>query len=307
MTTPLCDCKRARHTHGDYVMYAIHKCRCDLCRKEAISRARERRKNQLYGRYHLTDAEPARQHIRSLMAQGMGWKRIAITAGLAPSSVYPILWAQDTKSRKRPLRKQISKTMEVKLLAVSLDLADHLVIDNLGSVRRLQALAAMGWSQNRLAKIFGMQTANFGNVIHGRNEGITVKTAKRIDEVFTDLWDKTPDAVTRFEQAGITRAKREATAKGWATAAAWDDIDDPKEKPKGDAVDLTIDHRSLPSIEKIDRLGLLIQDGYGDTDDTYVRAGWSSRESGWAVLRRMDRLDLVDRLQRNDNTRQVAS
>lgn len=307
MLTPTCDCKRVRHTHGDYVMYAIHKCRCDMCREEAISRARDRRKNQLYGRYHLTDAEPARQHIRGLMAQGMGWKRVARAAGLSPSSVYPILWAQDTKSRKRPLRKQINKEMEAKILAVTIDLADHMVIDNLGSLRRLRALVAMGWSQNRLAKIFGMQPMNFGDVINGRNEGITVKTAKRIDKVFTDLWNKTPDAATRFEQAGITRAKREATAKGWVTAAAWDDIDDPDEKPKGDAVDLTVDHRSLPSLEKIDRLELLIRDGYGDTDHTYVRAGWSSRESGWKVLQRVGRLDLVGRLQRNDNVRQVAS
>lgn len=307
MLTPTCDCKRARHTHGDYVMYAVHKCRCDVCREEAISRARDRRKNQLYGRYHLTDAEPARQHIRGLMAQGMGWKRVARAAGLASSSVYPILWAQDGKTRKRPLRKQINRAMAAKILAVEIDLADHLVIDNIGSLRRLRALVAMGWSQNRLAKIFGMQPVNFGDVINGRNEGITVKTAKRIDKVFADLWDKSPDAVTRFEQAGITRAKREATAKGWVTAAAWDDIDDADERPKGDAVDLTVDHRSLPSLEKIDRLELLIQDGYGDVDGTYVRAGWSSRESGWAVLRRMNRTDLVDQLRRNDIARQVAS
>lgn len=307
MTTPLCDCKRARHTHGTDTMYKVHRCRCDQCREAATARARARNREHLYGRHHLTDAEPSRQHIRGLMDQGMGWKRVAKAAGLAPSSVYAILWAQDSKSRTRPMRKQINKAMEATLLAVELDLADHMIIDNLGSLRRLRALVAMGWSQKRLAKILGMQPANFGTVIHGRREGITVKTAKRIDEVFTDLWDKTPDATTRFEQAGITRAKREADAKGWVTAAAWDDIDDPDEEPKGDVVDLTVDHRSLPSLEKIDRLELLIRDGYGDTNDTYVRAGWSSRESGWAVLRRMDRTDLVDQLRRNDTARQIAS
>lgn len=307
MLTPTCDCKRARHTHGDNVMYTIHKCRCDTCREAAVDRARARRKNQLYGRYHLTDAEPSRQHIRSLMAQGMGWKRIAKAAGLSPSSVYPILWAQDTKSKKRPMRKQISKTMEAKLLAVTVDMAEGAVVSSLGSVRRLQALAALGWSQHRLAEILGMFPANFGKVIHGERGGIRVSTANQIEALFNENWDKTPVAATRFEQAGITRAKREAAAKGWVTAAAWDDIDDPNELPKADLVDETVDHRSLPAIEKIDRLELLTLDGYGDTDATYVRAGWASRMSGWKVLQRMDRLDLVERLQRNDQSRLVAS
>lgn len=90
------------------------------------------------------------------------------------------------------------------------------------------------------------------------------------------------------------------------TAAAWDDIDDPNEQSKADLVDESIDRRSLSAIEKIDRLELLTLDGYGDTDATYVRAGWASRMSGWKVLQRMDRLDLVERLQRNDQSRQVA-
>lgn len=205
------------------------------------------------------------------------------------------------------MRKQISKAMEAKLLAVTPDMAAGSVVDNLGSVRRLQALAVMGWSQHRLAELLGMFPGNFGKVIHGERGGIRVSTAKQIEELFNENWNKSPVAATRFEQAGITRAKREALAKGWVTAAAWDDIDDPKEMPKGDLVDLSIDHRSLPGLDKIDRLELLIRDGYGDNNDTYVRSGWSSRGSGWKVLQRMDRLDLVERLQRNDSVRQVAS
>lgn len=307
MTTPTCDCKRASHAHGYNVMYVHHKCRCDVCRTARSDMERERRRAKLYGRSYLTDAEPARQHLRNLMAEGMGWKRIAKAAGLSPSSVFPILWAQDTKSMKRPMRKQISKAMEAKLLAVTVDMAEGSIVNNLGSVRRLQALAAVGWSQSRLAQILGMYPGNFGKIIHGEREGILVSTARHIEEIFNENWNKTPVAATRFEQAGITRAKREALAKGWVTAAAWDDIDDPNEDQKGDLVDVSLDHRSLSALDKIDRLELLIRDGYGDNNDTYVRAGWSSRQSGWKVLQRMDRMDLVESLQRNDNVRQVAS
>lgn len=303
---PVCACKRARHEHGDNVMYVIHKCRCDVCRTAKTARERENRRAKLYGRGYLTDAEPARRHLRWLMAEGMGWKRVAKSAGVSPSTVYPLLYGRGGDD-PRPPRKQISKALEAKLLAVTPDMAAGSIVDNLGSVRRLQALAAAGWSQHRLAGMLGMFPGNFGKIIHGERGGILVSTAKKIEAFFDDHWDKEPNANSRFERAGITRAKREAAAKGWVTAAAWDDIDDPTEEPKGDIVDESVNHRSLSALNKIDRLELLVRDGYGDEEHTFVRAGWSSRPSAWKVLQRMGRLDLVDSLQRNDLSRQIAS
>lgn len=306
MLTPTCDCKRARHEHGTATMYKVHQCRCGQCRAAATDRARERRREQLYGRHHLTDAEPARQHVRGLMAQGMGWKSIADAAGISRSTLNPILWAR-AGSDPRPMRKQINRCLEAKLLAVKYELVGGQVMGNLGSLRRLRALVAMGWSQNCLAKRLGMEPSNFGGIINGHWGGIRVTTAEKIEEVFNELWDKTPTGTTWQARGGITRAKKEAHAKGWVTAAAWDDIDDPDEEPKAHLIDETVDHRSIPSLDKIDRLELLTHDGYGDTDDTFVRAGWASRASAWKVLQRMDRLDLVERLQRNDQSRLVAS
>lgn len=306
MTTPECDCKRARHTHGDSVMYVHHKCRCAVCRASRAEAERDRSRAQAYGRYYLTDAEPARQHVRGLMVQGMGWKRVAQAAGVNPSSVGALLYPQGGKD-PRPPRKKISKQMEAKLLAVKVDLGHHAVVENTGTVRRLQALAALGWSQSRLASLIGMNPSNFWQLIHGKNKGVLFATAGQVEDIFNARWNQAPEAQTAAERGGITRAKREAATKGWATAAAWDDIDNPDEEPKGNLVDLTVDHRSRPNLEKLDRLELLIRDGHGDNNGTFVRAGWASRMSGWKVLQRMNRLDLVDRLQRNDNVRQIAS
>lgn len=306
MLTPTCDCKQANHEHGTYTMYVVHQCRCDHCREATSEHARQRRKNQLYGRYHLTDAEPARRHVRALMAAGMGWKRVAKAAGVASSTLYPLLYGRGGTD-PRPPRKQIRKALEAKLLAVTPDLAAGSFIDNLGSVRRLQALAAIGWSQHRLAQIFGMFPGNFGKVIHGERGSIRLSTAKQIEVFFDENWDKEPTPETRFERAGITRAKREAAAKGWVTAAAWDDIDDPTEEPKADVVDESLDYRAAETVEKLDRLELLILDGYGDNEDTYVRAGWNSKNSAYIALRRNDRNDLLERLHRNDRARLVAS
>lgn len=306
MLMPTCDCKRAKHVHGDNVMYVIHKCRCDVCRTAKTARERENRRAKMYGRGYLTDAEPARKHVRELMAEGMGWKRVARAAGISPSTLYPLLYGRGGYD-PRPPRKQISKVLEAKLLAVTPDMAPGSNVDSLGSIRRLQALVAIGWSQHRLAEILGMFPGNFGKVIHGGRGGIRQATARRIEEIFNENWNTPPEAHNRFERAGITRAKREALAKRWVPAAAWDDIDDPTEVPKADLRDESGDSRPSGVVEKLDRLDLLIQDGYGDNDDTYVRAGWSSRASAWKSLQRMGELGYVDLLQRNDHVRLVAS
>lgn len=306
MLTPVCDCKVANHEHGEASMYVHHKCRCDVCKAGNRERERARNRARLYGRSRLTDAEPARVHVRELMAAGMGIKRIATVAGISPGRISDLLYGRGGTD-PRPPRKQINKEFEAKLLAVTVDLAPGATVDDLGSIRRLKALVAMGWSQHRLAELLDMESTNLGRIIHGDRFEIRLSTARRIAEIFDARWDKTPPATTRFERAGVTRAKEYAKAHGWVTAAAWDDIDDPTEKPKADLEDESIAPQSRASLEKIDRLELLILDGYGDDDATYIRAGWASRLSGWAVLRRMGREDLIERLHRNDLVRQVAS
>lgn len=232
---PKCDCKQARHTHGDNVMYSIHGCRCDVCKTARSDMERKRRRTKLYGRYHLTDAEPSRQHIRALMSDGMGWKRIAEAAKVSPSSVHPILYGRGGYD-PRPPRKQISKTLEAKLLAVTPDMAPGSTVDATGTARRLQALAVMGWSQHRLARMLNMEPASLNKITHRVRRRVLRSTAERVEEIFEAGWNRPPETSTRFEQAGVTRAKREAAEKGWVPAAAWDDIENPAERPKGSAI-----------------------------------------------------------------------
>lgn len=303
--TPICDCPRARHDHGDNVMYVHHKCRCSVCKTANRDRERARARAKLYGRNRLTDAEPARVHVRELMAAGMGIKRIAEVAGMTANRIGELLYGRGGKD-PRPPRKQISKVLESKLLAVKLDLADGANTDSLGSIRRLRALVAMGWSQSRLAQRLDMEQTNFGGIIHGDRFEILVSTAKRVEALFDELWDQPPPAETHHQKISVSRSKTYAKSHGWAPPAAWDDIDDPREKPKHNLEDST-PARSRRLVEKLDRLELLILDGYGDNDDTFVRAGWGSQNSGYATLRRAGREDLIERLRRNDLTRQVAS
>lgn len=301
--TPTCDCPRARHDHGDNAMYVKHSCRCSACREASMALQRATRRAKALGRGYLTDAEPARQHVRDLMDGGMGWKRIALAAGVSMKSLSALLYGRGSDD-PRPPRKQISRMLEAKILAVELVPTTVVAV---GSARRVQALSAAGWSIARVAKRMSAQPSYLGRVVRHPDARIRVETAQRIEAVFDELWDKTPPAANNLEAARVRRVRLDAAAKGWVTAAAWDDIDDLNEEPKADLVDESVDHRSIPALNKIDRLQLLIEDGHGDQEYVFVRAGWASRASAWKVLQRMGRLDLIDALQRNDVSRQVAS
>lgn len=302
MLTPTCDCPRAHHTHGENVMYVKHRCRCNACRDASMSLQRATRRAKALGRGYLTNAEPARRHVRDLMAGGMGWKKIATTAGIPMNTMSGLLYGNGPID-PRPPRKQISRMLEAKILSVELD---PTTVSAVGTVRRVQALSAAGWSISRVAKRLSMYPSNLGRIMRNPHKSIRVETAKKIEAVFDELWDKRPPAANAIEAARVRRVRLDAAAKGWVPAAAWDDIDDLQEEPKANLAD-SIPARSRALVEKIDRLELLIQEGYGDNDDTFIRAGWGKQNSGYIALRRAGREDLINALRRNDIVRQVAS
>lgn len=253
---PDCHCPKAVHRHGSRTTYIVHGCRCDACREDNTVKARERRRAQLYGRHQLVDAEPARTHIRSLMDQGMGWKRIARAAGLNPSTVYPILYGKHADNpdhpEHRPPRKQILRSNADAILAVKLDLADAAFIPAIGTVRRIQALHAAGWTLSELAGRLGMSPTNFTRLhtdrkrrprkrmprrgvqainryrLHWTVQRVTADAVARLYDQLVDL-----DAAEHMTPIGYARSVASAKRRGWAPPAAWDadSIDDPAARP----------------------------------------------------------------------------
>jgi hypothetical protein len=102
-------------------------------------------------------------------------------------------------------------------------LTEDVKVPRTGTRRRLQALAAIGWTSTDLAVRLGVdRTAVSENM---RYEGpVLVTTAARTRALYDEL-SMTPGP------SAIARAR--ALAKGWAPPLAWDDdtIDDPKAKP----------------------------------------------------------------------------
>lgn len=112
-------------------------------------------------------------------------------------------------------------------------------IPSVGTVRRVQALVAIGWPTRELAERLGVHAKIIQRLIG--QEIVLRTTAKKITALYDEL-SMTPGP------SDISR--RRAKARGWAPPLAWDDIDDPNEqpnepKPDREAVDEVLVQRAL--------------------------------------------------------------
>lgn len=219
--------------HGR-VKYVVERCRCDVCREAANAYERHRARQRAYGRPAYVDAEPARQHVQALREAGIGWKRVAMLAGLQPSVLYKLVYG-DQKRFGRP-SKRIRAATEQKILAVEATLdnvADATPVDATGARRRLQALVAIGWSQSKLATRLGVRPTNFSTTM--RSTKLRADTVRAVHALYEELWNTPPVADTHREKIAFSRSVRHAAEQGWAPPMAWDDetIDDPAARPHG--------------------------------------------------------------------------
>lgn len=227
MTAP--NARTTPRPHGR-TKYVVERCRCETCRAEARRYEQHRNRQRAYGRVAYVDAEPARTHVRELMAAGLGWKRVAAVAGVPNGTMTKLLYGHPQRGSMPSQRIRLA-TAE-KVLAISADavgLADHALVDALGCHRRLQALVACGWSQCKLAEAIGVSRPNFGAMM--RSAQVHASTARTVRALYERLWDQRPPQATHREKISVSRAKCYARERGWVVPMAWDDIDDPDETP----------------------------------------------------------------------------
>lgn len=100
-------------------------------------------------------------------------------------------------------------------------------VSSLGAQRRLQALAFMGWSCMVLAERMDTHYRPLNRLRGGGRDNVMLSTHLLIDRVHRELAARQAPG----RSGVLTRAH--AQKRGWVSAAAWDDIDDPVEQPKG--------------------------------------------------------------------------
>lgn len=102
-----------------------------------------------------------------------------------------------------------------------------------GTMRRIQALRSLGWSQSQLGERLGVSRTRICHLSHDEVRGVRPETARQVAELYDELWDQVPTGPRA--EAARTNARR----NGWVSPLAWDDesIDDPDAKPIGVGTD----------------------------------------------------------------------
>jgi len=226
------------HKHGETLnCYKRHLCGCDDCRANARQYADRVRRMKAYGRWvdPFTDAAPVREHIIYLRSCGMGWKRIADTAGVAPAVVSRLLYGESNEGRRGQAVKRIRVETAEAIMALEATIAvtpDTCLVDARSTRRRLQALGCNGWSQSRIGTMLGRTPSRFNAVVHSHL--VTAKTHREVAALFEQLWNVQAPNVTWREQNSYARTTRYAREHGWLPALAWDDIDTDPTPPAAD-------------------------------------------------------------------------
>lgn len=207
--------------HGRYVTG------CSDCRRAAREYSKLRADQVRAGTWErmLTgdEVEAARQALLALLAHpGITVPRVATTIGTVHSSLYR-------------LKNGSMVTMFAYLGTALMELTPDRVraaveprlVDNIGTTRRLQALAADGWTTRRLSELSGIPERSLSIWRLGRRRGISPVNRTRVAE----LYDKIRALADPRGDSPASAAL--AQRQGWPDPDRWDDdeIDDPQAQP----------------------------------------------------------------------------
>ena len=211
---PEAPCKHDdRHPHGDRARYVLDLCRCRPCRNAAAAYERQRSRLVAYGTWvAYVDAGPVREHVAWLQANGMGARTIAAASGVSNGSITRLLYGAPDRAPSRRVRGRTARA----LLAVRPAPRDGARVPARGTIRRLQALVALGWTQTELGRRLSWQVGNISRVCHGHRDCVSARLARQVADLYEEL-SATPGP--------SKRARGTAARHGWAPPLAWDDID----------------------------------------------------------------------------------
>lgn len=105
-----------------------------------------------------------------------------------------------------------------------------LTIDGTGTRRRIRALMALGWSTTLLDAELGRKRTYTAAVVSAEGP-VRRSTADEYAALYDRLCMTMPPTATRYDKQRASRVRNLAGRNGWLSPLAWDDIDDPSERP----------------------------------------------------------------------------
>lgn len=224
----------AGHPHDLDTCWADHGCRCNRCQHlRRMDRQRRRVRLRAYGRGDRiapprVPVQPVYDHVVWLQGQGFGLERIADAAQVSRSSVMYVYYGprgRNAQGHRDISKRTIQESLAKRILSLTPEQISGAFVPSLGTVRRLRALVSIGYTESFLAENLGMNVGNLSRVLLDPRPRVTSVTYEAVSSLFSSLW-----AVPQVgRHAGI--ARRVAERHRWVGPLAWDDIDDPDERP----------------------------------------------------------------------------
>lgn len=212
--------------HGDPRRYR-RGCRCRPCTKGVSAEVRQGRFLRATGRGRETTPDRAARHIERLRNAGMPDTDIMADALIRQDVLYRVIRQEGTIRRSTEIRILAVKPRDTELAGSG----NH--IPGLGSIRRLRALAADGWTAAELARRCGKHKQF---IVYLQNQAREVTVRRWVANYVTTLYGEL--AHLKPEEHGVPthiakRTRERAAAKGWMGTAYWDDeaFDDPDFDP----------------------------------------------------------------------------
>lgn len=237
------------HPHTWETCWKEHGCKCPRCQHDrAMDRQRRRNRLRAYGqedkiREERVPSAPAAAHVAELIASApVGLERIADAAGVSRNILLDLKFGSRGKNPgKRPTT--LKKRDADRILALRVEHISLVRVPALGTMRRLRALVAIGWTHTQLAQMLGRKVTNLWKITSGWHDIVTAVTAEQVAALYDECWDR-PQHVPYSDAA-----RRAAARRGWVGPLAWDDIDTDPEPPAVEAPAQSKGERILEDVE----------------------------------------------------------
>lgn len=187
-------------------------------------------------------SEPVRAYVSQLINIGLPLHSIikgsGVPAGVCRSLLYGTTRYPNGVKTVYPPSKTIGTEYAEKLMAYRPALDDYppfAVVSTVGSRRRLQALATVGWTRRALAARTDASVGRFNQIMQQSTTSAAMAIIVR--DLYDELWHRSPSEA-EVPSASVLRTRNTAAREGWYGPLAWDDetIDDPDTLPSTDAV-----------------------------------------------------------------------
>lgn len=215
-----CEHRLAVHYHGTRASYSLDGCRCGDC--QTARKRYDRHRSKWVGEFPTVlsprvNAEPVRQHLQTLMAEGMGPKRISAVSGISHGAVSKLLYGD---YNGRPPSKTITRKNADTLLGLELDLADGARVNGREATAIVTELVARGWTKRAIAARIG-DNPNPNGLQIGRTSTVLAGTVRRLRQLLLEPVPLRRHSTGRMYKANVDHTPRHIPENTHGAPSDW--------------------------------------------------------------------------------------